>query len=50
MGQDEKLDYNPIKYLKCADLKSYGFSINDISDLMNESASQIKTWLEALEE
>ena len=28
--------------LKCADLKSYGFSINDISDLMSEIIKDIK--------
>jgi hypothetical protein len=50
MGQDEKLDYNPIeKYLKCKTLKQNDFSNNNISKLMNEKEPQILKWLETME-
>ena len=50
MGQDEKLDYNPIeKYLKCKTLKENNFSIDDISKLMNEKKTKISEWLETME-
>lgn len=45
MGEDKKLDYNPIeKYLKCAEM-SVNFSIKEIADLMAEDESQIKKWI-----
>lgn len=51
MGEDEKLDYNPIeKYLKCKDLKEiHGFKEPDIADMMGEEKSQIKEWLRIME-
>ena len=49
MGEDEKLDYNPIeKYIKCKDLKGVGFSSSDIARMMGEKKSTIETWLEIL--
>lgn len=45
MGEDEKLDYNPIeKYLKCKDLLEF-FSENDIAEMMGEKEKTIKDWL-----
>jgi len=51
MGQDAKLDYNPIeKYLKCKDLKDvYKFSFDDIAEMMGEKPSQIKEWYEIMQ-
>lgn len=49
MGEDDKLDYNPIeKYLKCKELKRLGFSDDDIAGFMSEKTSQIKQWLRIL--
>lgn len=49
MGEDDKLDYNPIeKYLKCKELKRLGFSDDDIAEFMSEKSSQIKEWLRIL--
>jgi len=46
MGEDEKLDYNPIeKYLKCKDLIEIGFSPGNIGEMMGENESQINEWL-----
>ncbi|MED3995597.1 hypothetical protein P4647_13165 [Peribacillus frigoritolerans] len=50
MGMDEKLDYNATeKYLKCKELLEVGYSINDISDMMNENEGVIKKNLEILD-
>ena len=50
MGVDEKLDYNATeKYLKCKQLLSVGYSIQDIADMMNESETTIKKNLEILD-
>lgn len=50
MGEDEKLDYNPVeKYLKIKDLRGYGFSSTDIADMMLENERQIKEWIEIME-
>jgi len=50
MGEDEKLDYNPIeKYIKCDDLIYEGFSIGDIAKMMGESKKQIEEWLSIFE-
>lgn len=50
MGEDEKLDYNPIeKYLKCKDLKEIGFSEGDIAKMMAEKESQIFEWLKIMD-
>ena len=49
MGEDEKLDYNPIeKYLKCKELKRLGFSDEDIAGFMSEKTGQIRDWLKIL--
>jgi len=46
MGEDEKLDYNPIeKYLKCKDLIEIGFTPGNIAEMMGENESQINEWL-----
>jgi hypothetical protein len=48
MGEDKKLDYNPIeKYLKCADLKGiFWFEVKEIAEMMTEKPSTIEEWLE----
>lgn len=49
MGEDEKLDYNPIeKYLKCKRLKELDFTEKQIAEFMSEKESQIKEWLAIL--
>lgn len=49
MGEDEKLDYNPIeKYLKCRQLREAEFSSRDIAKMMVESESKINEWLDIL--
>lgn len=49
MGEDEKLDYNPIeKYLKCKELKRLDFSEEDIAGFMSEKPGKIKEWLRIL--
>ena len=49
MGEDEKLDYNPIeKYLKCKELKRLGFTEKQIGEFMSEKEAQIKEWLNIL--
>lgn len=49
MGEDDKLDYNPIeKYLKCKELKRLQFSEDDIASFMSEKSSKIKEWLRIL--
>ena len=49
MGEDDKLDYNPIeKYLKVRDLTDVGFDIDEIAKMMNESTADIKKWQRTL--
>jgi hypothetical protein len=49
MGEDAKVDYNPIeKYLKCGDLQTEGFSVDDIAGFMAIKPSEVKTMLSAL--
>lgn len=49
MGEDEKLDYNPIeKYLKCKELQRLVFTNKEISEFMSEKESQIEEWLDIL--
>lgn len=49
MGEDDKLDYNPIeKYLKCKELKRLGFSNRDIAGFMSVKETQVKEWLDIL--
>lgn len=50
MGEDAKVDYNPIeKYLKCADLKDEGFHEEDIARMMDDTKSNVKMYLSVLE-
>lgn len=50
MGEDEKLDYNPIeKYLKCKDLQKVGFSEREIGQMMAQDESKIKEWLSIMQ-
>ena len=49
MGEDAKVDYNPIeKYLKCKDLKDAGFTDDDIADMMDCKPGEVRTMLSAL--
>lgn len=49
MGEDDKLDYNPIeKYLKCKKLKELGFTEKQIAEFMSEKEGQIKQWIKTL--
>lgn len=49
MGEDAKVDYNPIeKYLKCKDLKDAGFTDDDIAGMMDCKPSDVRTMLSAL--
>jgi hypothetical protein len=50
MGEDEKLDYNPIeKYLRCKDLKHiHKYEVSDIAEMMGEKKSQIEEWLQIM--
>ena len=46
MGEDAKVDYNAIeKYLKCDDLKGFGFSSSDIAKMMGESPKRIEEYI-----
>lgn len=50
MGEDEKLDYNPIeKYLKCKDLVEQGFKPIQIGEMMRQPESQIEEWLNIMD-
>lgn len=49
MGEDDKLDYNPIeKYLKCQDLKDLGFGDDEIAKMMGRNKSDIAKWISTL--
>lgn len=49
MGEDAKVDYNPIeKYLKCADLKGEGFHEEDIARMMDDTKSNVAMYLSVL--
>ena len=49
MGEDAKVDYNPIeKYLKCQDLKDKEFTDREIASFMGESESNIRMYQEVL--
>ncbi len=46
IGEDDKLDYNPIeKYLKCKDLTEIGFGTAEIAKMMGEKDTKINEWL-----
>lgn len=50
MGEDEKVDYNPIeKYLKCKDLVDAGFTRDEIASFMSVSRKDVDLNLEILE-
>jgi len=50
MGEDEKVDYNPIeKYLKCKDLEDAGFTRDEIASFMGISKKEVDQDLEILE-
>jgi ParB-like chromosome segregation protein Spo0J len=50
MGEDDKLDYNPIeKYLKCRDLQDLGFDDDEIAEMMGEKPLKIRNMLNILE-
>lgn len=49
MGEDDKLDYNPIeKYLKVRDLTEVGFDVDEIAKMMNESTADVRKWQRTL--
>lgn len=49
MGEDAKVDYNPIeKYLKCKDLKDAGFTDDDIAGMMDCKRGEVRTMLSTL--
>ena len=49
MGEDAKVDYNPIeKYLKSKDLKDAGFTVDDIAGMMDCKPGEVRTMLSAL--
>lgn len=49
MGEDAKVDYNPIeKYLKSKDLKDAGFTDDDIAGMMDCKPGEVRTMLSAL--
>lgn len=50
MGEDEKVDYNPIeKYLKCRDLVDEGFTTDEIANFMATTKKEVEQNLEILE-
>lgn len=50
MGEDAKVDYNPIeKYLKAKDLKDAGFTDDDIANMMDCKPGEVRTMLSALQ-
>jgi uncharacterized protein YacL (UPF0231 family) len=49
MGEDKKLDYNPIeKYLKVQELKKNKISISSISDWMSETELEVTKYLDTM--
>lgn len=49
MGEDEKLDYNPIeKYLKCGDLIEAGFTESEIASFMAIKPAEVMMYLRVL--
>jgi hypothetical protein len=49
MGEDAKVDYNPIeKYLKCGDLKEEGFNNDDIAEFMGIQKKDVEINLQIL--
>jgi len=50
MGEDAKVDYDAIqKYLKCQDLKEFGFTDGEIGKMMGESVPKIKEFLSIMD-
>lgn len=49
MGEDAKVDYNPIeKYLKCKDLSDEGFTRDEIASFMGDTKTNIDMYLGVL--
>ena len=49
MGEDAKVDYNPIeKYLKCKDLSDEGFTRDEIASFMGDTKANIDMYLGVL--
>ncbi|MBM3159697.1 MAG: hypothetical protein FJZ66_00045 [Bacteroidetes bacterium] len=49
MGEDAKVDYNPIeKYLKCGDLDAEGFTVDEIASFMGINKAEVQTQLRVL--
>ena len=50
MGEDEKVDYNPIeKYLKCTDLEDANFTRDEIASFMGITKKEVDQYLEILD-
>lgn len=50
MGEDAKVDYNPIeKYLKCGDLRNESFTVDEIASFMGVAKTEVQTYLKTLE-
>ncbi len=50
IGEDDKLDYNPIeKYLKCKDLTEIGFGTAEIAKMMGEKEAKINEWMSIMQ-
>lgn len=50
MGEDEKVDYNPIeKYLKAKDLEDSNFTRDEIASFMGITKKEVDTYLEILD-
>lgn len=50
MGEDEKVDYNPIeKYLKCKDLEDANFTRDEIASFMGITKKEVDQYLEILD-
>lgn len=48
MGEDEKVDYNPIeKYLKCKDLEDANFTRDEIASFMGITKKEVDQYLES---
>lgn len=49
MGEDEKVDYNPIeKYLKCKDLEDANFTRDEIANFMGITKKEVDQYLDIL--
>tara|TARA_R110000765_G_scaffold70675_2_gene137043 strand:+ start:2486 stop:3742 length:1257 start_codon:yes stop_codon:yes gene_type:complete len=47
MGVDSKVDYNPIeKYLRCEELRVFGFTDVQIADMLSTNLNEISKWFD----